>query len=160
MANWCSNIMIYSGAKAPELFELFRNLKKESEEEGCGVLPKIEGINLQQGRYFFDLDIADNQNDFLQVRFDTKWVAPLEELLAIAKQYEGQYTIEVEEMGWLIFGKILINSEGAEVEHREVYLSDEVFEAIEETEDYTYRYKGVAYDSEFDILEQELNKLI
>lgn len=160
MANWCSNIMIYSGAKAPELFELFRNLKKESEEESCGVLPKIEGINLQQGKYFFDLDIADNQNDFLQVRFDTKWTAPLEELLAIAKRYDGQYTIEVEELGNCIYGKIFITSKGGEPDYKEIYLSDEVFEAIEETEDCTYRYKGIAYDSEFDILEQELNKLI
>lgn len=148
--------MRYSGAKAPELFELFRNLQTESREEGLGVLPKIEGINLQQGRYLFDLDIIDNQNDFLQVRFDTKWVAPLEELLAIAKHYEGNYTIEVEELGNCIFGKILINSDG---DYQEFYLPDEVFEGIEEAEDCTYRYKGVAYDSEYDILEQELDKL-
>lgn len=160
MANWCSNIMIYSGAKAPELLELFRNLQTESKEEGCGVLPKIEGINLQQGRYFFYLDIIDNQNDFLQIRFDTKWVAPLEELLAIAKQYEGKYTIEVEELGNYIYGAIFITSEGGNVGHTEVYLPDEIFDAIEEAEDCTYRYKGEAYDSEFDILEQELNKLI
>ena len=160
MANWCSNIMIYSGAKAPELFELFRNLQTESKEEGCGVLPKIEGINLQEGRYFFDLEIVDNQNDFLNIRFDTKWVAPLEELLTIAKHYEGQYTIEVEELGNFIFGAIFITSEGGNVGHTEVYLPDEVFEAIEEAEDCTYQYKGIAYDSEYDILEQELNKII
>ena len=81
----------------------------------------------------------------------------MEEMIDISKHYLGTWEMEVEELNMGIFGKVMFDNEG---NYTEVYLDDEVFNNIEETDDYQWKYKGKIYESDYEIYEEELKRLL
>ena len=157
MANHCYNYVEYRGADAPLVYDMFKKLETINREEGMGALPDIEGIDKQQGRFFFDVELLNEDTSYVHVRFWTKWSPPMEEMIDISKHYLGTWEMEVEELNMGIFGKVMFDNEG---NYTEVYLDDEVFNNIEETDDYQWKYKGKIYESDYEIYEEELKRLL
>jgi hypothetical protein len=136
---------------------MFKKLETINREKGVGALPDIEGIKKTYAKYFFDIDIVGHDEEYAHVRFWTKWAPPLAELIVMAKHFQGSWEVQVEELGMWIYGKIMLDNEG---NHTEIWLDREVFEAVEETDDCQWKYKGEIYESDYDIYEMELERLL
>jgi len=157
MANNCYSYVEYRGADAPLVYDMFKKLETINREKGVGALPDIEGIKKTYAKYFFDIDIVGHDEEYAHVRFWTKWAPPLAELIVMAKHFQGSWEVQVEELGMWIYGKIMLDNEG---NHTEIWLDREVFEAVEETDDCQWKYKGEIYESDYDIYEMELERLL
>ena len=157
MANHCYSYVEYRGADAPLVYDMFKKLETINREEGMGALPDIEVIEIKYAKYFFDIDILGHDEGYVHVRFWTKWAPPVEELIEVAKQFQGFWDIQVEELAMWIYGKVTIDNKG---NYTEIWLQEDVFKAVEETDDCQWTYKGEVYESDYDIYEMELEKLL
>lgn len=148
MANWCNNYLTFEGEQenVNNVIELFKELREEQSKHGDGVLPKEMNPDEYENRYFFSIYVGDED-----VMFESKWVAPIEELKWIAESYGVVITNWVQEVGCDLYGRIKYYSNG-DVE--EELLTDEDFDEFEYDEDLDmYIFDGEEWESESEVLE-------
>ena len=155
MANWCSNTVVFEGK--PEAItaiqELFQSMKEKEEKIEEGQLPEF--ISKDNGGYFFN--IYWNEGDEGQFQYETKWSPNMEIIQKIAEHYEVNFTQDYEEMGNLIYGRATFYDKLL----TDVYLEDVDFEQYEfDEENETYHFEGNDYESDYEILENLLERKI
>lgn len=148
MANWCSNYLTFEGEQenVNKVIELFVELSEEQSKHGNGVLPKEMNPDEYKNKYFFSIYVSDDY-----VMFDSKWVAPNEELKWMAEKYDVEITNWVEEVGCEYYGRVKYFPDG---DAEEELLTDEDFEEFHYDEDLDmYIFEGDEWESEINILE-------
>lgn len=155
MANWCSNTVVFEGK--PEAIEqiqqLFKSMAEKQQEENCGQLPDF--VEDSNGGYFFDIYQDDDVTGIFQ--YETKWSPNMEIIQKIAEHYEVNFTHDYEEIGNLVYGRATFYDKLL----TDVYLEDVDFEQYEfDEETDTYHFEGNAYESDYEILENLLERKI
>lgn len=153
MANWVLNKVSFLGEEEnlKRINEVMKGLQSEELKTGFGQVPKfIESIqDKKKTTYFFNIGYIDDN----EYEFETKWAAPITELVRIAEHYNikiiHRYDCEEE----YLYGEAYIADGKVEI----IELEDEVFERIiynEENDNYCY--EGKIFDSQYEIYEDEL----
>lgn len=150
MANNCYNYLSFEGTEenVNKVLDLFKALLEEQRLSGEGVLPK--GYD---DRYFFDISL-----DSGYVMFWTKWSPPTDALSKLAQEYQLTITNDVEELGWMIYGKETYYADGGILEQ---YLEEEDFDLIGYDEDgdvVTFKGEPTEIESEAELLEKLLSE--
>ena len=144
MPNWCCNtVAFYAEEDAMKNIQnLFQELAKLEMKTMHGQLPEF--VKAQSG-WLHEIDI---EGDILY--YQTKWAPNLEVMLQVAKHFKCEFKYTYDEPGMLLFGEFeYFNGELKERSIEEV--EREQMELIEEN--YTYRFEGGTYESEYDIYE-------
>ena len=155
MANWCSNTVVFEGKPVTitAIQELFQSMKETEEKTEEGQLPEF--ISKNNGGYFFN--IYWNEGDEGQFQYETKWSPNIEVIQKIAEHYEVNFTQDYEEMGNLIYGRATFYDKLL----TDIYLEDVDFEQYEfDEENETYHFEGNDYESDYEILENLLERKI
>ena len=155
MANWCSNTVVFEGKPVTitAIQELFQSMKEKEEKIEEGQLPEF--ISKDNGGYFFN--IYWNEGDEGQFQYETKWSPNMEIIQKIAEHYEVNFTQDYEEMGNLVYGRATFYDKLL----TDVYLEDVDFEQYEfDEENETYHFEGNDYESDYEILENLLERKI
>lgn len=143
MASWCSNYLVLSGRCG----NFVKQLKKHDY--------KAEGFTLEQGEYMFDVDIYEDKRT---IGFESKWSPPLEGLLNRARKGRFSFEIQYEERGMAIYGMAFYNAEN---DHYEEYdLPQDTLDKIEWSDEGELTIDGEVCESEYDWLEEQMNKFI
>ena len=155
MANWCNNAVVFEGK--PEAIEqiqqLFKAMAEKQKKEECGQLPDF--IEDSNGGYFFD--IYWNEGDTGIFHYETKWSPNTEVLKKIAEQYKVDFVQGYEELGNGVYGRTIFSDKLL----TDIYLEDVDFEQCEfDEETDTYHFEGNAYESDYEILENLLERKI
>ena len=130
MANWCSNTVVFEGK--PETITAIQELFQSMKEKE----EKIE-----EGQF----------------QYETKWSPNMEIIQKIAEHYEVNFTHDYEEMGNLVYGRATFYDKLL----TDVYLEDVDFEQYEfDEENETYHFEGNDYESDYEILENLLERKI
>lgn len=148
MANWCNNYLTFEGEQenVNKVIELFKELREEQSKHGDGVLPKKMNPDEYENRYFFSIYVGDED-----VMFESKWVAPNEELKWMAEKYDVEITNWVEEVGCEYYGRVKYFPDG---DMQEQLLTVRDFEKFHFDEDLDmYIFEGDEWESESDVLE-------
>jgi hypothetical protein len=148
MANWCSNTVIFGGN--PETIEqikwLIQAMATKDQLEQKGQLPDF--VNQHNGGYFFDLYFDNEETEVFQ--YQTKWSPNIEIIQEIAEHYKVNFMQEYEEMGNLIYGRVIFENSKL----TDIYLEDVDFEQYEyDDETESYQFEGETYNSDLEILE-------
>ena len=155
MANWCSNTVVFEGKPVTitAIQELFQSMKEKEEKTEEGQLPEF--ISKNNGGYFFN--IYWNDGDEGQFQYETKWSPNMEIIQKIAEHYEVNFTYDYKEMGNLVYGRATFYDKLL----TDVYLEDVDFEQYEfDEENETYHFEGNDYESDYEILENLLERKI
>lgn len=105
MANWCNNLVSFfcSSEQEKKLTSLFEQMAQKEQEEQQGQIPPFIKES-ERTRYLFNIEILEDN----MFRFETKWSPAIDEIYLIAKELGIQeYEHEYEELGCLIFGKVI-----------------------------------------------------
>ena len=150
MANWCSNIIEFTGdaQQLESLKSLFDDMALKEKETRHGQLPDF--IAGEQGGYFFE---TAWENHILH--YETKWSPNIDIVTEIADRYGVDFTYSYSEPGMCIFGEATYK-DGLLTD---IYLDDQDYEQInydEEREE--YQFEGETYDSDYEILETLLER--
>ena len=124
--------------------------KQQSENKG-----QLPDFVTAEGGYFLDLYWNDGDDGIFQ--YETRWAPNTEIVEQIAKYYKVDFTLDYEEMGNGIYGKITYK-DGVLTD---IYLEEEDFETYEydEYED-AYHFEGETYEGDWEILETLLERKI
>ena len=144
MANWCNNIIEFTGDsnKLENLQTLFEQMAEKEIETNEGQLPSF--IKEDTG-YLFDIRW---EGEILY--YDTKWSPNIELIQEVADTYQVEFVYTYSEMGMGIYG---------EVQYRDGVLTDIYLESDdfaqygynEETDEYAF--EGESYNTDDEILE-------
>ncbi len=161
MANWCCNMVTFSGPheNLQTLLKILEDMNKRCNDTGFGVIPI-----LQEGTddgYFFNITVEDENvsenldvdEEFILIRYDTKWNPNQENLKWIAIHFGVDFHQEYEEGGNKMYGQYrLMHSDNSEEEpilqHR--FLSDEEYDQCKflQSEDGLTRHDRDKYSEE------------
>lgn len=145
MPNWCSNHIFTSNQ---DVIELFKKLQKRQKESGNGET--MDWFNDE--RYLFDIEFNGDS-----VTFETKWSPPLKTAEAISKLFNTEIVLDYDEPGMCAFGKYIV-SPNSELHY---FLTMDDFNKYDYDEDKDcYIYEGEEYESDYEIKEILLEKLI
>ena len=144
MANWCYNTITFSG----KCKNFIKQLKKH-DYNNCGfeILP---GKNM---KCIFELYKVDET----MFSFESKWGPPLDELCERARKGRFSFEIDYEELSNQIYGRAFYNAETNEFV--DYYLRDDTFNLIDWDDDIC-RIDGKIVESEYEFLEEELEKMM
>jgi hypothetical protein len=154
MANYCSNTVAFEGTTEAigQVTQLFRTMAEKQQSENKGQLPDF--VKDESG-YFLDLYWNEGDEDIFQ--YETRWAPNTEVVMQIAKYYKVNFTLDYEEMGNGVYGKITCK-DGIITD---TYLEDEDFETYEyDEEEDTYHFEGETYEGDWEILETLLERKI
>lgn len=145
MPNWCSNTL---HSYDERVIEVFQKLVHKQEQSGVG-----ETFDwFKDDRYLFDIHIYGGF-----VHFETKWSPAIETAKSLAKVFKTEVILDYDEPGMCMFGKFVFN--GEEAKHYNISTQD--CESIEWNEDTgLYTYNGEEYESDSEIKEKILEKII
>lgn len=140
MANWCNNIVIFTGSedKIKEITNAFLELEDKSREEGV-LIGSVE-------EYIFDIYVSQDG----MFSYQTKWSPNVSDIETLAKQYGLDFNMEFTEEGCQIYGESnsidgLVTTE---------VLKDECWDMFEyDDEEDIYMYDGESYEVMDEILE-------
>lgn len=146
MANWCSNFVTFTGGDIEGLNELMYTGQRWCDDKNEGWLPSfdLDGYD----RYLFNIEVQDSG----EIRFETKWAPPIQEMFKIAVRFGCSMEISYEELGNYVYGKATFDGNTLE----DFCLTDDDFEQVSEREDGMYMYKGEVWESQYDIYEEIL----
>jgi len=145
MPNWCSNTLHSSDER---VIEVFQKLAHKQEQSGLG-----ETFDwLKDDRYLFHIDVYDSY-----VQFETKWSPAIETAKNLAKVFKTEVILDYDEPGMCMYGKFIFNKE----ESKHYNISTQDCDSIEWDEDTgLYTYNGEEYESDSEIKEEILEKII
>jgi hypothetical protein len=153
MPNWCANYVTFSGAHVAKVDKLFEQLTDEQTNSGGGVRPTWRGLDKHDVRYMFDIeDYGDHS-----YRFNTKWAPSLALLMMIGRRFKVGFMTRWDECGNGVYGKaiydpamfdILMVADGSGVNF------------IYNHEKEVYVYEGEEYESEYDFIDDAIDKLV
>lgn len=154
MPNWCSNYATFNGERAKEVADLFREGENYNNETHHGWTPKFLG---EPDKYFFDISgVIHEREGMVSVRFETKWAPSIEEFTAICNHFGMSGELDYEELAMGIYGKYTYDPE---LGGKDVYLDPAEFDSVEyDEENDTYHYDGQTCDSQYEFLENILEK--
>jgi hypothetical protein len=144
MPNWCCNTVVFYAEDAvmKNIQNLFRELSKLEARTMHGQLPEFVKVELGW------LHEIDMEGDILY--YQTKWAPNLEVMLQVAAHFKCDFKFTYDEPGMLLFGEFeyfngkLKERSIEEAERDQMELNEE---------NYTYRFEGQIYESEYDIYE-------
>jgi len=154
MANYCSNRIVFAGSKAAiqKIQVLFDTLRQQEDQTGKGQLPDF--VSREEG-YF--LDLYWDGGDVGTFQYETRWAPNTEVVKEIADHYKVGFTLDYEELGNLVYGKVTY-SRGQLLD---VYLEPEDFDRYElDFETGIYHFEGQPYEYDCEILEMLLERKI
>ncbi|QGN22505.1 hypothetical protein [Elizabethkingia anophelis] len=143
MANWCYNVVQFSGdeQKISEIDALFKAMAEREKQTREGQLPPF--VEAGEG-YFHDIYVEDGT-----IRYETKWVQNTDILVQVADHFRTGFWHEYYEPGMWIYGQAEYGSEGLS----DVSIDPESVELIEYRESGGYRFEGQDYETDMEIME-------
>lgn len=148
MANWCNNYFSYEGPDSNKVDALFKRLAKKERDSQEGQILKW----FKDDRYLFDIYCEEKGS----VTFETKWAPAEDTIVSIFNRYEIWGVYEYAEPGMGVYGRIIQDREGSLTE---VQLDDSDLAQFEYDENLdAYIYNGEQYESDYEIIEDLLNK--
>jgi hypothetical protein len=151
MANWCYNIIQFTGDnnKLENLQTLFEQMAEKETETNEAQLPPF--IN-EDTDYLYLFDIRWEGRTLY---YATKWSPNIDLIQIIADTYQVGFVYTYSEIGNGIYGEVLYRDEVL----TDIYLESEDFAQYsysEETDNYTF--EGDSYESDDEILEILLDR--
>ena len=146
MANWCSNIVTFSGENVDKVDEMFTKLMEEQEASGFGVRPDWDACEKYDARYMFHID-KRGSGDY---QFETKWSPALNTIFLIGRRFKIAFEMFWDEPGMGLYGKMVFDPSMPDI----AMVSDASGTNFRyDDEKGVYIYKGEEYESEYDFLD-------
>lgn len=156
MANHCINNIVYKGSNYKSVYALFKEMSQKENDTGHGQLPDFVEDGRDYLKYMFSVDPTENVDEVV-VNCWSKWSPPINELIEISKRYPGDWQMYYEETAMYIYGRLTINAEGDAIVED---IPEDIFEKIDYNDEKdVYVYDGKEYESMYDILSAEFEKL-
>ena len=148
MANWCNNVVQFSGdeQKIKEIDALFNEMALMEKETRHAQLPSF--VRSDDG-YCFDIRAEEGT-----IYYDTKWVPNTAALVQIADHFQTGFVHEYSELAMGIFGEASYEN-GVLTDH---HLDYEDFTRFDYGDDGLYTFEGESYESDMEILELLLDR--
>ncbi|MGJ1413102.1 hypothetical protein ACS126_06475 [Sphingobacterium lactis] len=148
MANWCNNIVMFTGEprKLEEMEQLFQAMASREKETGRGQLPPF--IQSDDG-YLFDIYLEEGT-----LYYDTRWVPNTNILVQTADHFKAGFVHMYSEFAMGIFGEANYG-QGILTDSR---LDYEDFSRFEYDESGVYLFEGQTYETDMEILELLLER--
>lgn len=152
MANWCSNIVTFSGDNVDKVDELFAKLMEEQDNTGFGVRPDWDACEKYDAWYMFHIEKRDT-GDY---QFETKWSPALNTMFLIGRRLKIAFVVEWNECGMGLYGKLAFDPSMPDV----AMISDASGTNFRFDDDKSmYIYNGEEYESEYDFMDDVIEKI-
>jgi hypothetical protein len=152
MANWCSNIVIFSGDNVDKVDELFTKLMEEQAASNLGVRPDWEACEKYDALYMFHIDKRDT-GDY---QFETKWSPAINTIFLIGRRLKIGFEMTWDECGMGLYGKIVFDPSMPDV----AMISDASGINFRFDDDKgMYIYNGEEYQSEYDFIDDVVDTM-
>ena len=146
MANWCSNIVTFSGDNVDKVDELFTKLMEEQADKGLGMRPDWEACEKYGALYMFYIDKRDT-GDY---QFETRWNPAINTIFLIGRRLKIAFEMTWDESGMGLYGKIAFDPSMPDV----AMISDASGINFRFDDDKgMYIYNGEEYESEYDFID-------
>ena len=134
MPNWCGNYVSFFGEKND--IQKLKDVISKLDESSGGLLHSGNVIN----SYFFDVYIAEDSDDYINIRYESKWDHNKDDVAAVCKEFNLTAEASFDEEGNNIIGTCLFKSDGT---YECDYVSPLFFYEIEWSEkEEAYEYRG------------------
>jgi hypothetical protein len=151
MANWCSNIVIFSGDNVDKVDELFTKLMEEQADKGLGVRPDWEACEKYDALYMFHIDKRDT-GDY---QFETRWSPAINTIFLIGRRLKIGFEMDWDEPGMGLYGKMIFNPSMPDV----VMMADASGINFRYDHDKDrYIYNGEEYESEYEFIDDVIEE--
>lgn len=154
MPNWCANYVTFSGENVAKVDKLFEQLMDEQTNSGgLGVRPTWHACNKHDARYMFDIeDYGDHC-----YRFNSKWAPALSVMMMIGRRYKVGFMMRWDECGMGLYGKAIYNPTMFDI----LMIADgSGINFMYNHEKDVYVYEGEEYESEYDFIDDAVDKLV
>jgi Ferredoxin-like domain in Api92-like protein len=156
MPNWCSNFVTFTGRKGniENIYSKLEALIQQQIQSGGDGVSLLS--NDKTNKYMFHLEIDDHTDNFLVLRFDTKWYVSFEDYKAVCEKFKVNITCDYEECGMGIYGSFQYLYGGLAEVYNEI--PDDVMQNVIEDDDGLVTYKDKTYENIYSFVEDYLDK--